>query len=344
MNFFISKRSSEIKPVALMKLTQINDPDELLKDHNRDDIIIQKKYDGWKCQVIKTNGEIKIYSRRGNEKTNNFPELIEALKSMPNNTMVEGELVYWYKGKQDESKVTSLAGSSPENSKKKAKELPGELKLHLYDILWYNGKNVSDKNFSERDKLLRSTIKPNNKIQLTKNYPFSDWQKVINDAIKENGEGIVLKLKNKPYKYKKLGENEPKPEFMFKFKGSGGKSESDDYVIYDYEISPKGKLKAKFGQYYKGKLYHISSISNFSKENEKKIKDKLKKGNFTIEIGFQERIPGGLRSQRFIRYREDKSPKDATMNEFHVKHIENFKIVKNAFILSKRHRCILGGL
>lgn len=313
-----------------MRLTQIDDPDELLTKHDREDIIVEEKLDGWKVQIIKSNGEVHLYSRRGDEKTDNFPGLIKSLSlALPDNSMVEGELVYWEKNKQDVGKVTSIAGSSPENAQEKIKDLPGTLKIHLYDVLWNKGQNISDKSFSERRKILQQMVKTDDKVQITKTYPFSDWQKAMQSAVKSGGEGIVLKIKNKPYEYKPAGEKEPKPtDIMYKYKGGGGKEDSDDYVIYDYEISEKDKLKALFGQYYKGKLYHISEISNFSKENEEKIKNKLKSGNFVIEIGFQERQPGGLRHQKFMRFRDDKKPKDATMHEFHAKHIDNFDVAK----------------
>lgn len=326
--FALSKKASPgVAPVALMRLTEIKDPDELLKEFDRDDVVIEEKLDGWKIQVIKTNGKIHIYSRRGEEKTENFPELVKALDFLPNETLVEGELVYWEKNKQDVGKVTSLAGSSSEKAIEKAKELPGTLKIHLYDVLWNKGKKVADRPFSERRKILEGIVKQSEKIKLTKTYSFADWQKAMNTAVDSGGEGIVLKLKDKPYKYKSKGETEPKPpKTMFKFKGGAGKSDSDDYVVFDYEITEKDKLKVLYGQYYKGKLYYMSEISNFSKEDEEKIKNKLKKGNFVIEIGFQERQPGGLRHQKFLRFRDDKKSKDATMNEFHVKHIDNFEV------------------
>jgi len=307
-------------PVSLMRLTEIKDVDELLKDFNRENIVVEEKLDGWKVQIIRTGGKVRLYSRRGDEKTENFPELVEALSFLPEGTHVEGELVYWDKNKQDVGKVTSLAGSSPEKSAEKAKELPGSVKIHLYDVLWSKGNKVADKGFGERRKALQSLVKESDKVKLTKNYSFGDWQKAMNTAVNTGGEGIVLKLKDKPYEYKSKGETEPKPpKIMYKYKGGAGKSESDDYVVFDYEMSEKDKLKALYGQYYKGKLYHMSEISNFSKEDEGKIKSKLKKGPFVIEIGFQERQPGGLRHQKFVRFREDKSPKDATMHEFHSK-------------------------
>lgn len=332
-----SMADDSLSPISLMRLTEIKDPDELLKDYDRDDISVEEKLDGWKVQAIKKDGEVKIYSRRGEDKTGNFPEIVDALASLPDNTLVEGELVYWDSGKQDVGKVTSLAGSKPETSHEKAKELPGTVKIHLYDVLWHKGKNISKESFSQRRKTLQSAVKTSEKVLLTKQYPFSEWQKAMNVAVKSGGEGIVLKLKDEGYQYKPKGQQEPKPKgVMYKYKGGVGKSDSDDYVVYDYEMSEKGKLKAFFGQYHSGKLYHISEISNFSKEDEETIKNKLRKGHFVIEIGFQERQPGGLRHQKFVRFRDDKKSKDATMHEFHVENIDNFKVAKASFMLSKR--------
>ena len=320
-----------IHPVALMRVTQITDPDELLTEFNKEDVIIEEKLDGWKIQIVKSNNVVRLYSRRGDEKTDNFPYLISELDYLPNNTIVEGELVYWENNSQDVSKVISLAGSSPEHSLEKAKELSGEIKIHLYDILWLNGEDVTARPFIDRRKLLEQTIEQSDKVQITKQYPFDQWQEAMNIAVKKGGEGIVLKITTQPYEYKELGENEPKPKgIMYKYKGSGGKSETDDYVIYSYDISDKGQLRAQFGQYLKGTLYHISDISNFSAENEEIIKQKLKNGPFVVELGFQERIPGGLRHQKFVRFRDDKNYKDATMNEFHAQNVDNFEIIKTA--------------
>lgn len=321
--------ASKVKPVALMRLTEIDDPDELLKEYGRDGIVVEEKLDGWKAQAIKSKGEVRLYSRRGQDVTDNFPELVEALKGLPDGTLVEGELVYWEGKKQDVGKMTSLANSAPEKSREKAAELPGEVRFHAYDILWKGGTGIAEHRFDKRRKALESVLKPSKKILLTKQYPFSDWQKAMSSAVESGGEGIVLKRKDAHYHYASAGEREPKPAgVMWKYKGGGGKSESDDYVVYDHTTGDKGKLKALFGQYYKGKLYHISEISNFSAKDEKEIKERLGKGPFVMEIGFQERVPKGLRHQKFVRFRDDKKPKDATMNEFHVEHIDELSPAK----------------
>jgi len=320
-----------MEPVALMRLTETDDPDELLKECDRDDLVVEHKLDGWKTQIVKKDGKVSIYSRRGQEVTENFPEIAKALSGMPDGTHIEGELVYWNGGKQEIGKMTSLANSSAEKSRSMAKSLPGTVKFHAYDIIRKGGSDVSGKPFSERRKMLESAVRKSEKIKITEQYPFSSWQDETKRAVKSGGEGIVIKLKSATYHWKPSGEREPKPSgTMWKYKGGGGKSDSDDFVVYDMSIGEKGKAKAKFGQYYKDKLYHISEISNLSAEDEKKFRKKLNNGPFVIEIGFQERVPKGLRHQKFLRFRDDKGTKDATMGEFHAKHIGKMKLAKEA--------------
>jgi hypothetical protein len=325
-SFLIEVLASVPSPVTLMRLTEINNPDELLKKFKKDDILVESKLDGHKTQIIKSSENIHLFSRRGEDITGNFPAIVKAMESLPENTLAEGELVYWDHGKQDVTQVTSLAGSSADKAVEKAKSLPGKMKLHLYDILWLKGKDVTGKPFSERRKLLTSVVKVSDIVLLTKQHPFSEWQEVMKDSRQTGGEGVVFKIKDAKYQWKPKGETEPKPfGTMFKFKKGGGKSDSDDYVVYGTTKSKTGKLMAQFGQYHKGKLYAISEIDNFSAENEAEIEKHLKKGLFVIEIGFQERVPGGLRHQKFLRFRDDKKPKDATMHEFHAKHIAEFE-------------------
>lgn len=336
--FPLSKRTAgaTIAPVALMRLTTIGNPNDLLKKYDKSDIVVEHKYDGFKIQIIK-QGNVKLYSRRGLDKTANFPDLIKQLSFLPDNTFVEGEIVYEENGKEILEKVITLVNSSAERSQAKAKELTGKIIIYLYDILWYKGKFVGDKAHSERRKFLESVVKPTKNVLLSKQYPFDKWEEVMKEVSAKNGEGIVLKIKDKPYKFKSIDEKEPKPaDIMFKYKGSGGKSDSDDFVIFDYKLGDKGKLKAQFGQYYKGKLYRISEISNFSKNKEEEIKKQLKNGPFVVEIHFQERTPKGLRGQNYVRDRDDKKPEDATMSKYHIEHVNELKEAGEDFVLSKR--------
>ena len=86
--------NNSISPVSLMRLMEIKDVDELLKDYDRDEIVVEEKLDGWKVQVIK-DGEVRLYTRRGEDKTENFPQIVKLLEWMPDKTLMEGELVYW---------------------------------------------------------------------------------------------------------------------------------------------------------------------------------------------------------------------------------------------------------
>lgn len=135
--------SNKLKPLSLMRLTQIKDPEDLLKKFDEDDIIVESKFDGNLVQVIKNNGEVKIYSRRGEDITENFPHLIKNLKLI-NGDFIIGELVYIDGDKQSLDVITGLAHGLPQKSIQKQSELPGKVKLFLFDILFNKDKDVCD--------------------------------------------------------------------------------------------------------------------------------------------------------------------------------------------------------
>ena len=314
-----------------MKLTVTKDPDDI-KDVDPKNLLVSKKYDGWLTQAIKSGGDWHIYTRRGQNVTDNMPKMVSALNNLsaPDNTFLLGEMVAKKDGKDDIGATQSVMGAKSEKGAEAEKGT--DITFYVFDILWKGGNKVADKPFSERLKTLGSVVKDSGSVKKVPNKPFSSWQSVMTEATKTGGEGIVLKDTTKPYAYKTaLGSSEPKPGYWFKYKGKvggkEGKEDSDDYVVYAHMTGDKGKDKFKFGQYYKGKLYGISEISNLSEEDAGKLKSALSSGKKpVVELGFQERVPGGLRHQKFKRFREDKSSKNATMHEFHAKNIDKFKL------------------
>lgn len=315
------KRGPE--PISLMRLVKVKDVKEVLDFVPEEKLIVEKKADGWLTQTIITD-TVRLYSRRGQDITENFPEVRDAVVdfNLPKDTMLLGELVWIENGKQSLNILQSIAGSSPQKAQEKKKSLKGYPKYIVFDLLWYDGEDLRDKPLKERRELLEKIIHDSKHIELSKTYPFSQWKKAMIEALKEGGEGIVLKNLDAPYYWAPLGEDEPKPDGVwYKFKGWKGKEDEDDFVVYDRYISEKGKLMLKFGQYYKGELYHVGEIDNLSEENEKIAK--AKKLPFVINIGFQERTEKGkLRHQHFIRFRDDKAPKDCKLPKQYAQYLE----------------------
>lgn len=51
------------------------------------------KLDGYRLEVLKSKGKVTLYSRRGNDLTTRFDYIADALSSLPDETVIDGELV-----------------------------------------------------------------------------------------------------------------------------------------------------------------------------------------------------------------------------------------------------------
>jgi ATP-dependent DNA ligase len=90
------------------------------------------KLDGFRLEAIKKRGETTLYSRRGNILNRKFHYIATALKTLPDNTVLDGELVALdSKGKTDFGLLQNFRSA--------------ESKIHFYvfDILVLKGKDVS---------------------------------------------------------------------------------------------------------------------------------------------------------------------------------------------------------
>ena len=56
---------------------------------------VEDKYDGIRAQAHVSGGEVKIFSRTRDEITESFPELPDALSALPNDAILDGEIVAW---------------------------------------------------------------------------------------------------------------------------------------------------------------------------------------------------------------------------------------------------------
>ena len=51
------------------------------------------KLDGFRLEPVKNDNEVVLYSRRGNVLNRKFPYIASALESLPNGTVIDGEVV-----------------------------------------------------------------------------------------------------------------------------------------------------------------------------------------------------------------------------------------------------------
>ena len=57
--------------------------------------LVEDKYDGIRAQAHCSGGEVRIFSRTRDEITESFPELPDALAGLPQDAILDGEIVAW---------------------------------------------------------------------------------------------------------------------------------------------------------------------------------------------------------------------------------------------------------
>ena len=57
--------------------------------------LVEDKYDGIRAQAHCSGGEVRIFSRTRDEITESFPELPDALAGLPEDAILDGEIVAW---------------------------------------------------------------------------------------------------------------------------------------------------------------------------------------------------------------------------------------------------------
>ncbi|MFH1399489.1 MAG: ATP-dependent DNA ligase [Candidatus Woesearchaeota archaeon] len=166
---------------------------------------LERKYDGFRMQVHKKGKQIMIFTRRLENVTKQFPEIVEFIKQVKGEDFIlDGEAVGFdpKTGKYRSFQFISQRIRRKYGIEKMAEELPVE--LNIFDILEYNGKSLIAKPLSERRALLEQIVKPlPRKIVLAKRLVTGDEnlaEAFYQEALSEGFEGIMMKAVGVEYK------------------------------------------------------------------------------------------------------------------------------------------------
>jgi DNA ligase-1 len=88
-----SARMRLFHPIGFMLASPIESPEEGLSYFA--EAAVEDKYDGIRAQAHISNGEVKFFSRTRDEITESFPELPFALSGLPQDAILDGEIVAW---------------------------------------------------------------------------------------------------------------------------------------------------------------------------------------------------------------------------------------------------------
>ena len=168
--------------------------------------IIEYKYDGFRVLVHKLDNKIILFTRRLENVTQQFPDIIEAVKKYVkgNNFILDGEVI----GIDPKTKKWMPFQAISQRIKRKydieelTKKVP--VMLNIFDIIAFEDKNLINKPLKERRILIEKIITPGKDILEPARQIITSDLKTAEEFYKESldlgNEGIMMKNINSVYK------------------------------------------------------------------------------------------------------------------------------------------------
>ena len=194
----ISKLSVEIgRPIRPMLAERLSDPSEILEKLGGQ-AAVEYKYDGLRVQVHISHKSSSIFSRRLENITEQFPDVIKYLKKSINSkeAIFEGECVSIdpMTGDLLPFQMISQRRGRKHEIQKMVKQIP--VKVFLFDILYRDSIEFMGMPYKNRRKILTDTIKPSDWISFSEQLITSepkDIEQFMDKAVSEGCEGLILK-------------------------------------------------------------------------------------------------------------------------------------------------------
>ena len=252
----------EEKNISPMLLQEVKEP------FDDEDYIYELKLDGIRCIAYIEPKSVSLQNKRFKELSPLYPELSDMCKCVKKKVILDGELVVLTDGKPDfyalqrRSLMTDsfrIALASKKNP----------VQFAAYDILYYDGKDLTDKPLMERKAILSQNVKEGNGMSISR-YIEEKGIAFFEHAKGQDLEGIVAKRKDGLYHVGKRTRDWIKIKVM----------QDEDLLICGYQPNEDGKVKDLILGYYdeKGTLKCRGKVYlGISKEERKIISDFAKK-------------------------------------------------------------------
>lgn len=204
----IKENYPEAKMIEAMKINKIPVGKESMLSSicSNGEYFAQLKKDGYFYEFEKTKNHNYLFSRNISvttgcltEKSDNVPHIIDALKVIPSETILIGEI--YYPGKTSKS-VTEIMGCLA-NKAIERQNKGSFIHYYIHDIIYYDGYNLLNTGAEMRYKILEKIFY----LHGLDKYDFLELAKIetenieekINEALSAGEEGMVLKKKTSIY-------------------------------------------------------------------------------------------------------------------------------------------------
>ena len=190
------------RPVKSMLAQRVEDFEELEK-RIPGEKAAEEKYDGERIQVHKDGNEIQAFSRRLENITSQYPDLIEAIRKsvLADKIILDGEIVAYIEGRKENEGIEEFYSFQKLMQRHRKYEVEKYTEIFpvavfFFDILFLEGKSLLKEPYPERRSLLEEHVKESEIIRLARRKVTESLEEIeefFNNALEKKLEGIVIK-------------------------------------------------------------------------------------------------------------------------------------------------------
>jgi bifunctional non-homologous end joining protein LigD len=289
--------------------------------------MFEPKLDGYRIEAAIRNGDVTLYSRRGQKVSEKYKSLLPQLAVQPASEVVlDGELVALDARGTPSFEVLQ---QYPQTLRPGTEVTDVPLLYYVFDILHLDGYDVRGLPFHARRDLLKSTLRQTNNVRLVDSF-VAEGKLVFEAAVKNGLEGAIGKKTDSIYLSGRRSGDWLKMKAM----------QTGDFIVGGYTMG-EGNRRDSLGALIVGYLDDANSLvyaghvgSGFSEESLVRVKERLDqirtdicpftqvpstnapptwvRSDLVAEIKYgQWTRDGRLRAPVFLRLRDDKPPSDA---------------------------------
>ena len=184
------------RPIRPMLAERLQDPAEILRKLGGE-AAAEWKFDGERCQIHKKGTDVLIFSRRLENITYQYPDVVDFVKKFikANEAIVEGEIVAIDPETGDMKPFQELMHRKRKyDIHKVMEEYP--VRVYLFDAMYIDGEELLDLPYMERRKKLESILIPNENLVLAQMKivrSVEELESFFLEAIAAGCEGLVIK-------------------------------------------------------------------------------------------------------------------------------------------------------
>jgi DNA ligase D-like protein (predicted ligase) len=203
--------------------------------------VYEIKLDGYRALAINSEGNLGLYSRKRKSFHRQYLRIFEALRELPQDTVVDGEIV-----------ALDDAGRPNFNLLQHFRAEASRIGYFVFDLLVYQGRDLTQLPLIQRREILRTKLQFQSPLIRIAQYFETSAATMLQSAREQGLEGVVAKRRDSRYEAGKRSGS------WAKFRLNAGQ----ELVIGGYVPSPHGLDSIIVGYYKASELIYVAKIRN----------------------------------------------------------------------------------